>query len=132
MFKKSLSLIAVWGISIAALAQILAGPFAGIFVGYDKELLAMTINGFRIYCLVYLINGFNIFGSSFFTALNNGIVSAVISFMRTLVFQILAIMILPVIFGINGIWSAIIVAEGLTLCITVYFMVRQRTHYKYV
>lgn len=132
MFKKSLSLIAVWGISIAALAQILAGPFAGIFVGYDKELLAMTINGFRIYCLVYLINGFNIFGSSFFTALNNGIVSAVISFMRTLVFQILAIMILPVIFGINGIWSAIIVAEGLTLCITVYFMVRQRTRYKYV
>ncbi|WP_455721642.1 MATE family efflux transporter [Agathobacter sp.] len=132
MFKKSLSLIAIWGLSLAILAQILASPFARIFVGYDKELLAMTINGFRIYCLVYLINGFNIFGSSFFTALNNGVISAVISFMRTLVFQIGAIMLLPIVFEINGIWGAIIVAEALTLCITVFFFVKQRTRYHYI
>lgn len=132
MFKKSLSLIVIWGVSLAILAQILAGPFAKIFVGYDKELLEMTINGFRIYCLVYLINGFNIFGSSFFTALNNGVISAVISFMRTLVFQIGAIMLLPVVFGINGIWGAIIAAEALTLCITVFFFARQRNRYHYI
>ncbi|MDD6481030.1 MAG: MATE family efflux transporter [Lachnospiraceae bacterium] len=132
MFKKSISLVAMWGVGIAVLAQILALPLSKVFVGYDRELLAMTENGFRIYCLVYLINGFNIFASSFFTALNNGIVSAIISFMRTLVFQIGAILILPVLFGINGVWGAIIAAELLTLCITVFFFIRQKKRYHYI
>ena len=98
---------------------------------YDKELLAMTIHGFRIYSLAYLINGFNIFGSSFFAALNNGVISAVISFMRTLVFQIGAILILPIFLDINGIWSAIIVAEALTLCVTLLFIIRKKNYYHY-
>lgn len=132
LYKKSLQLVGSWGILLFILAQLLATPLAKLFVGYDSTLLAMTQIGFRIYSLVYLINGFNIFGSSFFTALNNGVVSAVISFLRTLVFQIGAVLILPIVFGgINGIWSSVTVAELLTLCITITFFVRQRRKYHY-
>lgn len=132
LYKKSLQLVGSWGILLFILAQLLATPLAKLFVGYDSTLLAMTQIGFRIYSLVYLINGFNIFGSSFFTALNNGVVSAVISFLRTLVFQIGAVLILPVVFGgINGIWSSVTIAELLTLCITITFFVRQRRKYHY-
>ena len=131
LFRKSLRLISAWGVGLAVLAQLLAYPAAKVFVGYDSELLAMTEQGFRIFCLVYLINGFNIFGSSFFTALNNGVVSAVISFLRTLVFQIGAVLILPGIFGMDGIWSAVVVAELLTLCVTLIFFVGCRKKYHY-
>ena len=132
LYKKSLQLVGSWGILLFILAQLLATPLAKLFVGYDSTLLAMTQTGFRIYSLVYLINGFNIFGSSFFTALSNGVVSAVISFLRTLVFQIGAVLILPIVFGgINGIWSSVTVAELLTLCITITFFVRQRRKYHY-
>lgn len=132
LYKKSLQLVGFWGILLFVLAQLLATPLAKLFVGYDSTLLAMTQTGFRIYSLVYLINGFNIFGSSFFTALNNGVVSAVISFLRTLVFQIGAVLILPIVFGgINGIWSSVTVAELLTLCITITFFFRQRRKYHY-
>ena len=88
-------------------------------------------NGFRIYCIAYLINGFNIYGSSFFTALNNGLISAAISFLRTLVFQLAAVLLLPLLLGINGIWSAVAVAELLTLGLTVTFFVRNRKKYHY-
>lgn len=91
----------------------------------------MTQNGFRIYCIAYLINGFNIYGSSFFTALNNGLISAAISFLRTLVFQLAAVLLLPLLLGINGIWSAVAVAELLTLGLTVTFFVRKRKKYHY-
>ena len=121
MRKKSLRLIAVWGIGMTIISHIFALPFARFFVGYDSELLAMTIHGFRIYAFVYLLNGFNIFGSSFFTALNNGMVSATISFLRTLVFEVICILLLPVYFGIDGIWSAVLVAEALALCVTSFF-----------
>ena len=132
LYKKSLQLVGSWGILLFVLAQFLATPLAKLFVGYDSTLLAMTQIGFRIYSLVYLINGFNIFGSSFFTALSNGVVSAVTSFLRTLVFQIGAVFILPIVFGgINGIWSSVTVAELLTLCITITFFVRQRRKYHY-
>lgn len=132
LYKKSLQLVGSWGILLFILAQLLATPLAKLFVGYDSTLLAMTQTGFRIYSLVYIINGFNIFGSSFFTALSNGVVSAVISFLRTLVFQIGAVFILPIVFGgINGIWSSVTVAELLTLCITITFFVRQRRKYHY-
>ncbi len=132
LYKKSLQLVGSWGILLFVLAQFLATPLAKLFVGYDSTLLAMTQTGFRIYSLVYIINGFNIFGSSFFTALSNGVVSAVTSFLRTLVFQIGAVFILPIVFGgINGIWSSVTVAELLTLCITITFFVRQRRKYHY-
>ena len=131
LFKKSLTLISTWGIILVVLAQLLAHPLSMLFVGYDADLLAMTEHGFRIYGLVYLISGFNIFGSSFFTALNNGGVSAAISFLRTLLFQIAAVLLLPILFGINGIWSSISVAELLTLCVTVTFFITQRKKYHY-
>ena len=132
LFKKSMTLVTVWGILLAVISQIIAMPLARLFVGYDNELLAMTQEGFRIYCLVYLINGFNIFGSAFFTSLNNGIISAIISFLRTLVFQIVSVIILPIIFGIKGIWFAVIVAEMFTLCFTAAFLIKQRHNYHYV
>ena len=129
--KKSLRLIAVWGIGMTIISHIFALPFARFFVGYDSELLAMTIHGFRIYAFVYLLNGFNIFGSSFFTALNNGMVSATISFLRTLVFEVICILLLPVYFGIDGIWSAVLVAEALALCVTSFFLITKRSRYHY-
>lgn len=126
LFQKSLRLIGIWGLMLFILAQLIARPLAAIFVGYDADLFSMTQNGFRIYCIAYLINGFNIYGSSFFTALNNGLISAAISFLRTLVFQLAAVLLLPLLLGINGIWSAVAVAELLTLGLTVTFFVRNR------
>ena len=131
LFGKSLRLIGIWGLMLFILAQLIARPLAAIFVGYDADLFSMTQNGFRIYCIAYLINGFNIYGSSFFTALNNGLISAAISFLRTLVFQLAAVLLLPVLLGINGIWSAVAVAELLTLGLTVTFFVRNRKKYHY-
>lgn len=131
MFKKSMSLISLWGIMLVIFAHIIAGPLATVFVGYDKELFELTKHGFLIYSFTYLINGFNIYGSAFFTALNNGLVSALISFLRTLLFQLAAVLVLPLIFGLNGIWSAIIVAEALTLCVTCSFFVAKQKTYHY-
>lgn len=131
LFGKSLRLIGIWGLMLFILAQLIARPLAAIFVGYDADLFSMTQNGFRIYCIAYLINGFNIYGSSFFTALNNGLISAAISFLRTLVFQLAAVLLLPLLLCINGIWSAVAVAELLTLGLTVTFFVRNRKKYHY-
>ena len=127
----SLSIVGICGILLILLAQIMAAPLAGIFVGYDSELAAVTCHGFRLYAVSFLICGFNIFGSAFFTALGNGIVSAAISFLRTLVFQTAVLLTLPLILGINGIWLAMAVAEALTLIITVWFLVNRRKQYHY-
>ena len=132
MFKKSTCLIAIWGILLVVLAHIIAGPLTKIFVGYDAELYVLTRHGFLIYSFTYLINGCNIYASSFFTALNNGLISALISFLRTLVFQLAAVMLLPLIFGLDGIWGAIIVAEAITLCMTLFFVFSQRKKYGYL
>ena len=131
LLKKSLTLISIWGTGLFVVAQCIASFLAHIFVGYDVALFELTRHGFRIYCLAFLINGFNIYTSSFFTALNNGLLSALISFLRTLVFQVAAVLLLPLIFGIDGIWGAVFVAEILTLCITIICLVRNRTKYHY-
>lgn len=131
LFRKSLRLIAGSGMIQLLLAQLIASPLAKIFVGYDAELMQMTVGGFRIIGISYLIVGFNIFGSAFFTALNNGLVSAVISFSRTLVFQMAAILLLPILFGIGGIWGAVIAAEFLTLLVTAGFLTGRRKKYGY-
>ena len=115
LYKKSMSIILVWGVILFGAAQLLAPVLSKIFVGYNTGLYAMTLHGFRVYAIAFLIIGINIFGSSFFTALNNGLISAVISFLRTLMFQVIMVLTLPLWFGINGIWSAISVAEALTL-----------------
>lgn len=118
LFKKSLVIIGIAAIVLTSLAEILAGSLSGIFVSYDKDLLEMTTKAIRLFSLSFIIGGFNIFASSFFTALNNGFISALISFLRTLVFQAIMIFLLPAILGINGIWLAVVAAEFLSLIVS--------------
>ena len=113
------------------LAQVLAGPLARIFVGYDPELLAMTRHAFQVFSFAFVLSGINIFVSSFFTALNNGGVSAAVSFLRTLVFQLLSVLILPIFLGIDGIWLAITVAEICAFLISMLFLLVKRKKYHY-
>ncbi|WP_343209589.1 MATE family efflux transporter [Anaerolentibacter hominis] len=132
LFHKSLVLTGLAGIILTFLAIALSSPLSHIFVGYDQELMQMTSHGFRLYALSFLINGINIFGSSFFTALNNGVVSAVISFLRTLVFQIAIVLLLPLWLGLDGIWLAIVAAEFLALIVTVLFFAVKNKQYHYL
>ena len=131
LFKKSLKLIAITSIILTGLAEIFAELLASIFVSYNADLLEMTTNAIRLYSISYLISGFNIFASSFFTALNDGFVSAVISFLRTLVFQIATILIMPEIWDLNGIWLAIVVAEILSLGVSAVFLICKKKKYEY-
>lgn len=132
IFKKSMNLNMLAGIVLALLALLLSRVLSELFVGYDKELCDMTIRGFRIYALSFLFCGFNIFGSSLFTALNNGLVSAIISFLRTLLFQVAAILIMPVIWGLDGIWYSVAVAEVVALILTMSFVMKLREKYHYM
>ncbi len=129
--EKSLTVIAVFSISMFLLAQLLAVPFSKIFVGYDTELMNLTCRGFQIYSFVFLFAGINIFGSSFFTALNNGMISALISFLRTLVFQVAAVLIFPIFWKIDGIWLSAVAAECMSVIITVIFLITKRKKYHY-
>lgn len=131
MLRKSLVLIGIFSIVLTITAEAVAYPLTNIFVGYDKDLFELTRNGFMLFSMSYLICGFNIYGSSFFTALGNGIISAVISFSRTLLFQILSVLLLPLILGINGIWLAIVVAEIMSVMVTISFIIANRKKYKY-
>ncbi len=116
---------------MTGLAEILSRLLASIFVSYDEGLLNMTTNAIRLFSTSYLISGFNMFSSSFFTALNNGFVSAAISFFRTLVFQVIMILLLPRIWGINGIWIAVTFAELLSLFVCIMFLAKNRKKYEY-
>ena len=131
LLKKSLTVTLLSSLAMTASAVLLARPIAHVFVGYDAELCDMTVNALRIYALSFLVCGFNIFGSAFFTGLNNGTASALISFLRTLVIQFAAILILPKLLGIDGIWLAITVAEALTLIVTgaLFLAGREKYHY---
>lgn len=131
LYRKSLVLTGISGAALTALAIALSSPLSKIFVGYDAELFEMTNRGFRLYALSFTITGFNIFASSFFTALNNGAVSAIISFLRTLVFQTACVAVLPLFWGLDGIWLAIVAAEIFSLIVTVYFFMAKRKQYRY-
>ena len=131
IFKKSLTIISVLSVVMLILGFSLAKPLSLIFVGYDEELLALTVRAFGFFSFSFLFAGLAIFGSSFFTALNNGIISAVISFLRTLVFQILAVMLLPLVFDVDGIWFSVVVAEFMAVVVTVIFMIIKRKKYNY-
>lgn len=132
LLKKSFCVISVFAICMFLLAEILAHPLAKIFVGYDESLLNLTQHGFMIFSFSFLFAGFSIYSSSFFTALNNGLISALISFLRTLVFQIAAVLILPAFLGIDGIWLSIVVAEIMAVIITAFFIVKMRKKYHYI
>ncbi|MBO5285350.1 MAG: MATE family efflux transporter [Clostridia bacterium] len=133
LYKKSILIMLVVGITLTLLSEVFAYPLSAIFVGYDKALLNMTTNGMRIFCLSFIMMGINIFGSAFFTALNNGLISAVIAFVRTLVFQLIAVFTLPLIFNnpIDGIWFSVVVGEFASMLLTVLFFITKRKKYKY-
>ncbi len=131
LLKKSLKLIAITSLVMTGLAEILSRVLASIFVSYNVELLNMTTKAIRLFSISFIISGFNMFASSFFTALNNGVVSAAISFLRTLVFQVVMIFILPAILGLDGIWLAVVFAEILSLIVSSIFLIKNRKKYQY-
>lgn len=132
MLRKSSFLSAVSGVILTILAIALSSPLAKLFVGYDKELYELTRHAFRLFAYSFLLAGFNIFTSSFFTALNNGAVSAAISFMRTLIFQTSSVLILPMFLGVDGIWWAITVAEFFAFILSLIFLFAKRKKYNYI
>lgn len=132
VLKKSLKLLLGTGIVLLSIGVLFAGVLSGLFVGYDAQLYAMTVRGLRFYAVFFLLSGFNIYGSSFFTALNNGVVSAAISFLRTVVFEVAAVLILPLFFGLDGVWCAITVAELASILITIGAFSALRKRYQYL
>ena len=131
LLKKSLFIIGICSITMFCLAELLAQPFSVIFVGYDPDLMALTQKGFRIFSFSFLFAGIAIYGSSFFTALGNGLISALISFLRTLLFQTAAVLIFPLLWGINGIWISIAAAELMAAAVTTLFLIKKRSKYHY-
>jgi len=131
LLKKSLAIIGIFAVTMFAIAELLANPLAAIFVSYDTELMAMTIKAFRIYSFSFLFASIAIYGSSFFTALNDGLTSALISFLRTMLFQVAAVLILPVFFEIDGIWFSVVVAELASALMTALFIILKKKTYHY-
>lgn len=132
LFKKSMRIILVMGVILTVVAELLVRPLSMIFVSYDANLLEMTVEAFSIYSLAFLMMGINIYASAFFTALNDGLVSAAISFCRTLVFQVVAVLVLPLLFGVSGIWYAVIAAELLALAFSTGCLAYNRKKYSYL
>ncbi len=132
ILKKSSVIIGIFAVCMLILAKVLSRPLAEIFVGYDKSLFNLTLRGFKIFSFAFLFSGVSIYGSSFFTALNNGLISAIISFLRTLVLQISAVLILPLILGIDGIWISVVAAEFMSMLITVTFIFKMKNKYHYM
>lgn len=131
VLNKSIIFNIVSGILMCAAAILLSGVLAKLFVGYDEELFSMTKRGFSLYSLSFIVMGINIYASSFFTALNNGLVSALISFLRTLLFQAAAVLLLPLVFGLDGIWLSIVAAELAALIVSVIFFSTNKKKYGY-
>ena len=131
LLKKSLTIVSIAGLSMMLIAWRLSGPLSKVFVGYDEELFELTKHAFRLFSFSFILAGVNIFSSSFFTALNNGGVSAAISFLRTLVFQIAFVILLPVFLGLDGIWWSITVAEIFAFFVSLVFLFLNRKKYHY-
>ena len=124
-------LVGISSVAMLVAGEVLARPLSQIFVGYDQGLMNMTLRGLAIYSFSFLFAGIGIFGSAFFTALNNGLVSAIISFLRTLVFQVGAVLILPLFWKLDGIWMSMVAAELLATVVTVLFLISKRKQYHY-
>ena len=131
LLKKSLCLIACLSLVMFGAAELFAKPLSTLFVGYDPELLEITLRAFFLYSFSFLFFGFAVFGSSFFTALNDGLVSAIISFLRTLLFQVAAVLTFPLIWGLDGIWLSIVAAEMMAVVVSVFFLFLKRHAYHY-
>lgn len=131
VLRKSMVLMSVIGVIMTALALALSQPLAKLYVGYDADLMNLTVRAFRICTPYVLIAGINIFASSFFTALNNGVVSGVISFLRSLVLPVISVFVLPLLLNVDGIWLSLPVAEILALVVSIVFLLTMRKRYKY-
>ncbi len=131
LLRKSLILIGIFSICMVLSAELLAAPLSHIFVGYDATLFELTVCGFRIFAVSFLFMGYAIFASGFFTALNDGVTSAIISMFRTLLFQTATVILLPLLWGIDGVWVSIIVAELMAVVFCVIFLVAKRKKYHY-
>lgn len=131
LLRRSLVVIGLFGVCMVASAELLSSRLARMFVGYDAALMELTVSGFQIFALSFIFMGFAIYGSSFFTALNDGLTSAAISFLRTLVFQVAAVLLLPTIWDIDGIWMSIVVAEFMAVVLTAAFLATKRRKYHY-
>lgn len=131
VYKKSMIITITSSIVMVVLSLVFASPLSHIFVGYDEGLFNLTKRAFYIYSFSYLFSGLAIFGSGFFTALNNGLISALISFLRTLVFQVAAILLLPLIFDVDGIWLSVVVAEFMAAVFSIIFLILKKKKYQY-
>lgn len=132
LLKKSVVVVGLFSTSIFALSELLAYPIAKVYVGYDAELMRITTHGFFVYSFAFLFMGMAVFASSFFTALNNGTVSALVAFLRTLVFETSAIILLPIIFGVDGIWGSVVLAEMMAAVVGAGFIYKMRRKYCYL
>lgn len=131
IFKKSMIILTISGLTLSALAQALAIPLAQLFVGYDRELYDLTVHAFRLYSFAFIFSGIAIYSSGFFTALNNGLISAILSLLRSLVFQVTFVFLLPVLFGVDGIWWAMFATEVGAATVAVIFFIAKRKKYQY-
>lgn len=131
LLKKSCVIIGICSTMMLGLGYLLAKPLSQMYVGYDAALLELTVSGFYVFTWSFLFAGFAIFTSGFFTALNDGLTSAIISFLRTLVFQIAAVLLLPLIWGIDGIWWSVVVAEVMAVLAGAIFLAAKRKKYQY-
>lgn len=132
LLRQSVRLIGGFAVAMCLAGELLGRPLSVLFVGYDAGLLDMTAHAFSIFSLGFLFSGFAIFGSSFFTALNDGLTSALISFLRTLVFQCAAVIIFPILWGLDGIWWSIVAAEVMAVSVTLLFLLGKRRKYGYL
>jgi len=131
LLKMSINIICVSGIIMFFASQLLANPLAHAFVGYNSNLMHLTVSGFRIFAISFPFMGFVVFTSSFFTSMNDGLTSAIISFLRTLVLQLTAVLVLPIIFGVSGIWMSIVIAEVIAVIVSIFLIVIKRKKYNY-
>lgn len=131
LLKNGFLFIGICAVFMFAAGELLSRPLSLMFAGYDEELLDMTAHAFSIFSFSFLLSGFSIFGSSYFTALNDGLTSALISFLRTLVFQIAALLLFPIIFDLDGIWFSIVAAEIMSVTVTMLFLILKRKKYGY-
>lgn len=131
ILKKSMLIVGILGVLMVGIAELFAVPLSAIFVGYSEKLMDMTVHGFRLFAVCFPFMGYAIFGSNFFTALNDGLTSALISFLRTMVFQLIAVMTLPLIWELDGIWISVVVAEFVAAAFSVVFILLKRKKYHY-
>ena len=131
LLKKSITILIVLSVCMLAAGELFSAPFSALFVGYDAELMALTVRAFRFFSVSFLFCAMPIYASSFFTALNNGLISATISFLRTVVFEVASVFIMPLIWGLDGIWGSLIASEVLAAIVAIFFWVTQRKKYNY-